>query len=395
MRNTDFAFSGVLVRSLLAFLLCGSLLQPAQSQTTPIKIGVMFPLTGPMAAMGSPERDAIKQAFDEEKNLVAGRKIELLFEDSQAKADTGLTKIKALVERDHVDLLLTELMSNVGASIAPYIAEHKIPWVSTVALASLTRSMKNPYTFRFVPSAYQHGLVAAQWAKKNGWKKVYYIGWNAPPGREVYESVKKVFGEENVVEAMFPNIGNPDYASYLSKIDPSKADGVFVGVWGSDALRITRQYAEYGLNKKLPFFGIAAFTTEEVLANMPQEAEGFMSGYTYCGTLDTPENKRFVAGYESRFKTTPGAYSYMGYMSAKFVIQALKDVKGRVEDREAFTAALRKVQIKGPMGMASFDEHQGMVGDFYILKVVKKDGHLQNSCVERVPQVRDPYDLFP
>ena len=91
----------------------------------------------------------------------------------------------------------------------------------------------------------------------------------------------------------------------------------------------------------------------------------------------------------------PGSYQYMGYMAAKFTIQALKDINGRAEDREAFIAALRKVQIKGPMGVASFDERQGMVGDFYVLKVVNKGGQLQNQCVERIPQVKDPYELFP
>ena len=83
------------------------------------------------------------------------------------------------------------------------------------------------------------------------------------------------------------------------------------------------------------------------------------------------------------------------HMAAKFTIQALKDINGRAEDREAFIAALRKVQIKGPMGVASFDERQGMVGDFYVLKVVNKGGQLQNQCVERIPQVKDPYELFP
>lgn len=397
MHELSFANRGIriLLRSGLTLLLLGTLFQPAQSQTSPIKIGVMFPYTGYIAAQGLSERDAIKQAFDEEKYQVAGRKIELLFEDSQGRPDTGLTKIKALVERDQVHLLLSELTSSVGAAVASYVNEQKIPWVSTVALAALTRAQKSPYIFRFVPSTYQYGLMAAEWAKKQGWKKVYFIGWNAPPPREVYEVVKKVFGEKNVVEAMFTNVNTPDYAPYLTKMDPAKADGVLAAMWGSDALRITRQYAEYGLKKEMPLFGLASFTSEELLAKMPPEAEGVFSAYTYCGTLDTPENKRFVEGYKSRYKAVPGSYQYMGYMAAKFVIQALKDIKGRAEDREAFIAALRKVQIKGPMGMASFDEHQGMVGDFYVLKVVKKDGQLQNSCVERVPQVKDPYVMFP
>ena len=48
------------------------------------------------------------------------------------------------------------------------------------------------------------------------------------------------------------------------------------------------------------------------------------------------------------------------------------------------------------MGMTSFDEQQGMVGDFYMLSVEKgADGQLQNRCGDRIPQVKDPYALFP
>lgn len=374
--------------------LLGQFMGPAFAQE-PIKIGVMFPLTGPIAAQGAPERDAIVQAFAEENNTVAGRKIDLIIEDSAGRPDTGLTKVKALVERDHVQILLSELVSSVGAAIAPYVTEQKVPWVSTVALASLTRSLKSPYIFRFVPSTFQYTEAAVQWAKKNGWKKVYFIGWNAPPGREAYKVVEKAFGQKDVIAAMFPNVGTPDFAPYLTKMDPSKANGVFVAAWGADAPRITEQYAEYGL-KKMPFFGIASFTSEELLGDMPSAAEGIISAFTYCGTLDTPDNKSFIADYMKRYHAVPGSYQYMGYMAAKMVIQALKDINGKVEDKQAFLAALRKVKINGPMGMVSFDKHQGMISDFYVLKVVKgKDGHLQNRCIGRIPQVKDPYKLFP
>ena len=71
----------------------GFLVKPAFSQD-PIKIGVMFPYTGPISAQGGPERDAIKRAFEEENNTIAGRKVELLYEDSTGRPDTGLTKTK-------------------------------------------------------------------------------------------------------------------------------------------------------------------------------------------------------------------------------------------------------------------------------------------------------------
>jgi branched-chain amino acid transport system substrate-binding protein len=361
----------------------------------PIKIGVMFPLTGPIAANGGPTRDAVKLAFDEVGNQVAGRRIELIFEDSAGKPDIGLTKIKSLVERNKVDLLLSELTSSVGASVAPYVISQKIPWLSTISLSSLTRDLKSSYIFRFAPSSYQFGIAGAESAKKLGWKKAYFIGWNAPVSRESFEAVKKVFGD-GIVDAMFPNVGTPDFAPYLTKVDPSKADGVFVAVWGSDAPRITQQFAEYGLSKKMQFFGLASFTSEELLANMPPESEGIFSSYPYCGTLDTPENRAFVSAYKAKYNALPGSYQYLGYQAAKMLIQAIEDVKGKVQDREALTSALAKVQANGPMGVTKFDENRGIVTDFFLLKVaVGSDGKLHNICTDRIPQVRDPYELFP
>lgn len=377
--------------ALAAAVLC----QPARA-ADPIKIGVMFPLTGPISVQAAPERDAIKEAFDEVHYTVAGRKIELLIEDSAGHPDTGLTKVKALVERDKVDLLLGELVGSVGAAIAPYVTAKKIPWVNTVGISTLTRKEKSPYIFRFAPSAYQYGVAAAESAKKLGWKKVYFIGWNAPAGHESAAAAKKIFGAANVLDPMFPNVGTADFAPYLTHIDPSKANGLLVAVWGADAPRITQQYAEYGLSKKLPMFGIASFTSEELLGHMPPQTVGVYSAYTYCGTLDTPENKAFIAGYEKRYHRLPGSYQYMGYQAAKMMIQAIKDVKGNVKNRKAFIAALEKVHIKGPMGVTRFDKNHGIVADFYVLKVEKgPNGHLRNRCIDRLPQVEDPYNLFP
>ena len=319
----------------------------------------------------------------------------LFYEDSQGKPDVGLTKIKALVERDRVDLLVSVVVSTVAGAVAPYIKEAKVPWVTTASLVGLTRDLRSPYTFRMMTSSYQYAIDAAEYAKKQGWKKVYYIGWNAAPAREAHEALKLTFGEQNIVEALFPNVGTPDYAPYLSKLDPSKADGVLVAIWGADAPRIARQFAEYGLKGRLPFFGVASFTAEEGLADMPPEVEGANSGYVYCGTLDTEANKRFVEGYRKRYNATPGPYPYLGYMAAKAAIQALKDVNGRAEDHEAVAAALRNVKLDGPMGKVFFDDRQGMVGDSYYLKVVRRNGQLENQCLDRIPESRDPYSLFP
>jgi len=386
-------FGSIAVAALMAGVL-GLTCAPASAQQ-PIKIGMVYPMTGPIAFQGVPMVNAVKQAFDEENYTIAGRKVELLVEDSQGKPDFGLTKFRKLVEKDGVHLLKGELTTIVALAAGSYVHAQKIPWVSEASAAALSRDKRSPYIFNFVPSEYQFSLATAKWLReKQGWKKVYFIGWDAAPSRNGFEAFKKVFGD-GVVDAMFSPIGTADYSPYLAKVDPKKADGFAAAMWGADAPRITRQYAEYGLRGKLPMFGVASFTSEELLAVMPPEIEGVMSMYNYCGSLDTPANKRFVEGYRSRFNALPGSYQYMAYMSSKMLIQAIKDVKGNVENRDAVLAALKNIRLDGPMGVASFDERQRGVFDFYALKVVKKDGRLQNECIDKISQVTDPYDVFP
>ncbi|TPW15500.1 MAG: branched-chain amino acid transport system substrate-binding protein, partial [bacterium] len=100
---------------------------PALAQQGPIKIGLVYPITGPLAFQAVPMVNATKQAFDEENYTVAGRKVELLVEDSQGKPDFGLTKFRKLVERDGVHLLKAELTTIVALAAGSYVHAQKIP----------------------------------------------------------------------------------------------------------------------------------------------------------------------------------------------------------------------------------------------------------------------------
>ena len=131
----------------------------ASNAADPIRIGYLGPLTGIFAQAGKDMLDGLKLSLEQVNHEVAGRKIELVIEDSQGKPDIGLTKARKLVESDRVHLLLAELVSVVGNAMAPYVNAERIPWVNTVALAALTRSQRSPYIFRFVPSSYQFGLT--------------------------------------------------------------------------------------------------------------------------------------------------------------------------------------------------------------------------------------------
>jgi branched-chain amino acid transport system substrate-binding protein len=116
-------------------------------------------------------------------------------------------------------------------------------------------------------------------------------------------------------------------------------------------------------------------------------------GCSVCGTLDNPANKKFVDEYKAKLGTYPGAYQYMAYISAKIVIDAIKKVGGKVEDRESFTRAIATARLEGPSGLVSFDENNGIITDMFVMKVRGPEGKRENECIDRIPQVSDDYSF--
>lgn len=365
---------------------------PAQAQE-PIKVGVLFPLAGVLGVMGNGSANAVKLAFEEEGNKIAGRPVQVVVEDDEAKIDVSLAKLRKLVELEKVDMVFGTLLTNLGIANRDYLFDKKVLWFPTNAAATLTREKKGPYIFRAGPSNYQWGGATAKYLKdKKGWKRIVLIGSNYAAPREAFSAVDKIY-TDGVAERLWPAFGTIDFAPFLSKLDGVKADGAFVAVWGADALKLIPQYNEYGLDKKIPIFGGASFTSEEYLQGMPAQIEGVSSAFVYCGSLDTPENKKFVEGYRAKYRSDPGSYQYLAYVASKIAIAALKKVNGNTTDRDALARAIAETRVDGPMGPAYFDQNHGLVSDMFAMTVRTKDGKRINECVDRIPQVADDYSF--
>src|SRR3990170_3884744 len=117
-----------IVLSTLGVLATAGLLasSPAGAQTAgPIKIGVLHDTTGPLTPQGTDLNEAIRLHFNEIGYEVAGRKIELTFEDTESKADAGMTKARKLVERDTVNLLIAPPNPAAAYAVRDYVERMK------------------------------------------------------------------------------------------------------------------------------------------------------------------------------------------------------------------------------------------------------------------------------
>ena len=121
---------------------------PAQSRP-PIKIGFLTDLTGIAAQPAKDMVNGLTMYLDEIGHQMAGRKVELIVEDTQARPDVALTKLRKVVEHDKVHLVAGVLFGHLGYAVAPKVEEYRIPTMITVAASDdLTQRLKYKWVVR-------------------------------------------------------------------------------------------------------------------------------------------------------------------------------------------------------------------------------------------------------
>jgi len=372
------------------------------AQTTargPIKIGVLYPVTGSSAVQGMSEVNATKLFFDEKGNQVAGRKIQLFTEDDEAKPDVGLTKTKKVIELDKVNVINGFQNTAQAYAIRDYLNQAGVPALISPSGGGFTRKLFSLSIFRVSPATYQYSYEPAKWVFKRGYKRAIWMGADFAAPRECFAGFKKGFEETGgkVVQDAWPPLGCNDYGPYISSLKTGEADILVLCMWGTDSIRIVNQLADYGVRGKLPIFGIASFSDEGVtIPPMGANAEGIMSAYVSCPSSPNPENKKFVDEYRKRYNALPGHLAYLSYIASQATYEAMDKIKGDVENREKFLDALRKVNFTTPMGSKGyFDERQGMVYDLLMLQIMKVGNEYHNVEIYRLKGVKDPVNIFP
>ena len=136
----------------------------------------------------------------------------------------------------------------------------------------------------------------------------------------------------------------------------------------------------------MPSGRLAAFTVDESTLPAQQDAAvGLFGGSNWAPTLDTPENKAFVAAYEKTYNSVPGSYAMHAYDTAVLIDSAVKAANGNLANKENLRAALRKAEFKSLRGDFKFNVNGFPIQDFYLVKVAKRqDGKFQTEIVEKV-----------
>jgi branched-chain amino acid transport system substrate-binding protein len=193
-----------------------------------VKIGAVQSMTGAGNAIGKQVIEGARLYLREQGYMIAGKKIEILLKDDTGQPDIGKRLAQDLIVNEKIDLLLGGITPS-ALTIAPLTVEAKIPMIVAVSGASITVE-RSPYTVRTSFTNGQSASVMAEWATKNGAKKIVTLVNDWTPGLEAEKAFTDVAvkGGAEIVAALRVPLANPDFAPFLQRARDFKPDTLFV-----------------------------------------------------------------------------------------------------------------------------------------------------------------------
>ena len=376
-----------------AIAMSATLIQPAHA-ADPLKIGVLMPTSGIFAALAKEQINGMQIAIDEAGGSVAGRKIELIVEDTEAKPQVGLTKARKLILSNKVDVLAGVISSAVALALAPYLARAKMPLViSNAGTNQLSGEKCERYVLRASYSMAQTSQPMGVWMAKNGVKSVYILASDYVAPREAIEAFKKAYiagGGKVVGEDWTPFGRTQDFGPYISKARAAKPDAIFAVYYGGEAILFTKQYDAFGMKKQIPLYSAIGLTPPILRKAQGMTAADVLQAANYIAELPHPENQKFVAAYTKKFGVAPGEFAAYANDTIRVIVDAVRALKGDTKDKAKFVSEMEKADFVGPRGPIKLSStSRAVVQNIYIVKSVKKGNAVGFEMIETVKNVQD------
>lgn len=391
------SFLGLLAAGFPAALAGGAGM--AAAQQAPIKIGLIVTLTGRVAQNGRDLVNGLTLGLDQVNHRMAGREIQVVVEDDGGTPSGALTKARKLVELDRVDLLMGPISANSGYALRDYINEQKILAIyPVVASDDLTQRNRTPWIVRTGWTSSQPNHPLGEYAAKTlHFRRMVAIANDFAFGYESVGGFQRTFelNGGRVITHLWPPLSAPDYSPYLGRI-PRDIDAVYAEFSGGDALRFLEQYREFGLAGRIPLLGGGTLTDESILFQEGDLAKGVVTALHYSAALNTPANRDFVRLYTRTYNRVPSYYSEATYTTVQFLQKGLEAVGGRVENRSAFVAAVRRVVLPdAPRSPLRLDGWGNPIENIYIRRVDIVNGQPQNTVIFTYPNVSQFWTFSP
>ena len=349
----------VSVLSLVASLAFGS----ANAQDKTIKIGALFPMSGPGAYFGAQDKQGVELALEQlNKDGVNGYKFTIQYEDSACSPLPASQAAKRLIDQYKPDVLIGEECSDATLAIMPIIEQAKTPLINAGSSSIKITDPGNPYTFRIMPNEVMQGVDIATQA---------YNKLNARTAVLLYENTNAGIGNAKVFKDTFEKLGGKvvadigfgrdvnDFTAIATRVaGAGKADVIPTYTLEGQGLKITQALMQAGVSKggdgKAIQLGTIwlPFGFEQKAG---KSALGYIRGVQFDPLDKRPLVQDFIAAFKAKYNQSP---THLHAHSYDQILLIADTVKRGASDAQSIRDHLAKTQnLAAVTGTISFDSH--------------------------------------
>ncbi len=371
-------------KKLLCLLLAAALSVSAHAADK-IKVGFISTLSGPGGVLGAAIRDGFQLGLETTGGKLGGLSAELIVEDDQQKPDVAKQLADKLIKRDKVDIMTGIVFQNILQAVQPTVLGAEIFYISpNTGPSDLAGAGCNPFFFAVSWVSDSYSEATGKNVNDKGFKNVFVIAPNYPGGKDVVTGFKRYY-KGAYAGAVYTKLGQLDYAVEISQMRAAKPDAVFFFLPGGMGVNFLKQWQQAGMGKDFPLFGTGWSFDQDTLAAVGEPTLGALNAAHWNLDLDNAANKKFVADFEKKYGRLPNEYASQGYDAAMLIDAAVRDVKGRIEDKAALRKALEAAGFKSVRGAFKFNKNHFPIQNYYLRQVVKDDkGRYINKTVSTI-----------
>ena len=357
---------------------------PAVAQQKTVKIGFVSTFSGPVAAIGNDMRNSFELALDHMGRKIGGLPVEVIYEDDQLKPEVGVQKTQKLIESDKVDFVVGYIWSNVLlASLKPLVDSKTVTIITNAGPSQVAGELCSPYVFSTSWNNDQTPQAVGQYMNQKNVKTAFLIGPNYAAGKDMLEGVASTFKGQIIGRELTRWPDQLDFSAELSKARAAKPDAIFAFYPGGAGIQFITQYAQSGLKGQIPLY--TAFTIDELsLPRLKDLAVGVPGAQQWVNDLPNDANKKFVADYKTKYKSSPSFYGAQTYDAATLIDSALKQTKGDTSNKDALRKAIEKADFKSVRGNFKFGTNHVPIQNFYLQDVVKEGDDFRLKTVATI-----------
>jgi branched-chain amino acid transport system substrate-binding protein len=338
-----------------------------------VKVGFVSTLSGPSSALGVDIRDGFLLAVKLGGGKLGGLPAEVLVADDQFKPDVAKQLFEKDIKRDKVDFMTGVVFSNIMLAALPEAFDSNTIYISpNAAPSSIAGKDCNPLFFAVSWPNDAYHEAAGQYANTRNLKSVYLVAPNYQAGKDSLAGFKRTF-KGSVAGENYTKLGQLDYAAELAEIRAAKPQAVYIFLPGGMGINFIKQYVGAGLGKDTTLLLPGFSADQDVINPVGGAMAGLFNTAHWSPDFTNPANQKFMAEFQKEYKRVPTLYASQGYDAALLIDGAVRDVKGRLEDREAVRKALKAARFESVRGPFRFNANQYPIQNYYV-RTIGTDG---------------------